>query len=75
MIKGAEPGKEKWEKGKAGINTRRVDNKLPASSSNVEFNDYDPDEYKSFKKKNGTWVTEVGKLTPKPGHGRVYGRD
>jgi len=75
MIKGAEPTKEIWIKGNPGINRGRAEKGLPASYSNMEFNDYDPNEYKNFKKKNGTWVTEVGKLTPKPGHGRFYGRD
>ena len=74
IIKGAQAGKEVWAKGKAGINQNRAGHGLPATYSNMEFNDYDPDEYKNLKK-NGKWFTKFGELTPKPGHGRFYGRD
>ena len=74
-IPGAQAGKEKWGEPPEGINTLRSDNKLPASYSNMEFNDYDLDEYRNLKKKNGTWLPKPEQLTPKKGHGRFYGRD
>ena len=74
-IPGAQAGKEKWGAPPEGINTLRSDNKLPATYSNMEFNDYDLDEYKNLKKKNGTWLPKPEQLTPKKGQGRVYGRD
>ena len=65
IIKDAQAGKEKWGKPPEGINTLRSDNKLPATYSNMEFNDYDLDEYRNLKKKNGTWLPKPEQLTPK----------
>ena len=68
-----DPAKSTWEKVNVGANGVRDKKGLPGVYSNMEFSDYDPDEYKNLKRKNGTWISKPESLTPISAYGRFYG--